>query len=127
MHASPVSMLGLLHESALQWPDYLVLGGYMLVLIGIGIALKKKAGTNLETYFLGGRKIPGWLNACSYAATCMNADVAPGYCGMTVITGLFVCWWYIALINGSDRKEAQIQQNDSRPSKGTVLVLNAPT
>jgi len=32
----------------------------------------------------------------SYAVTCMNADVAPAYCGMTVITGVWIYWWYIS-------------------------------
>jgi Na+/proline symporter len=41
----------------------------------------------LENYYLGGRKLKGWMSGTSYAVTCMNADVAPAYCGMTVITG----------------------------------------
>ncbi|MCK5277617.1 MAG: hypothetical protein KAK04_03750, partial [Cyclobacteriaceae bacterium] len=32
----------------------------------------------------------------SYAVTSMNADVAPAYCGMTVITGVWIYWWYIS-------------------------------
>lgn len=70
----------------------------MIVLLGLGafISLTKRAGRDTEGYFLAGRKMPGWLNGISYAATCMNTDVAPAYCGMTVITGLFVCWWYIS-------------------------------
>ncbi|MCF6351835.1 MAG: hypothetical protein L3J06_02385 [Cyclobacteriaceae bacterium] len=58
--------------------------------------LTKKSGSDTESYFLGGRKIPGWLNGISYAATSMNTDVAPAYCGMTVITGAFIYWWYIS-------------------------------
>ncbi len=58
--------------------------------------ITKKSGTDTESYFLGGRKIPGWLNGISYAATSMNTDVAPAYCGMTVITGAFIYWWYIS-------------------------------
>ena len=83
-------------EIALQTPDYLVIGVYMLVLIGMGAFLRKRAGADVESYFLAGRKVPGWLNGTSYAATCMNTDVAPAYCGMTVATGVFICWWYIS-------------------------------
>ena len=50
----------------------------------------------MENYFLGGRKMKGWMSGTSYAVTCMNADVAPAYCGMTVITGTFICWWYLS-------------------------------
>ena len=62
----------------------------------MGLILRRRAGTDMEGYFLAGRKMPGWLNGCSYAATCLNADVAPAYTGMTVITGTFICWWYLS-------------------------------
>ena len=80
----------------LQPLDYAVMGLYMLVLIAMGFILRKRAGHDLEGYFLAGRRMPGWLNGTSYAATCLNADVAPAYCGMTVITGAFICWWYLS-------------------------------
>jgi len=75
--------------------DYIVIVLYLLGLLGMGIYYRKFAQQSLENYFLGGRKLPGWLAGVSMATTCMNADVAPAYCGMTVITGVFVCWWYI--------------------------------
>lgn len=81
---------------ALSTLDYSVIAAYMLVLIGMGWYFRGVAQKDLESYFLGGRKMPGWLNGVSYAATCMNSDVAPAYCGMTVITGTFICWWYIS-------------------------------
>ena len=74
-------------EVRLQALDYTVMAAYMLALVAIGLILRRQAGTDLEGYFLAGRRMPGWLNGCSYAATCLNADVAPAYCGMTVITG----------------------------------------
>ena len=76
--------------------DYIVIGFYLLALIVMGAVLRKRAGHDEESYFLAGRRMPGWLNGFSYAATCMNADVAPAYCGMTVITGTFICWWYLS-------------------------------
>jgi SSS family solute:Na+ symporter len=83
-------------EVRLQALDYTVMAAYMLALVAIGLILRRQAGTDLEGYFLAGRRMPGWLNGCSYAATCLNADVAPAYCGMTVITGAFICWWYLS-------------------------------
>jgi solute:Na+ symporter, SSS family len=80
----------------LQALDYVVMGAYLILLMALGLFLRKRAGKDMESYFLAGRKIPGWLNGCSYAATCLNADVAPAYCGMTVITGVFICWWYLS-------------------------------
>ena len=74
-------------EVSLQAVDYAVMALYMLVLIGIGLYYRRFAQESLENYFLGGRRLKGWVSGTSYAVTCMNADVAPSYCGMTVITG----------------------------------------
>lgn len=76
--------------------DYALMGIYMLFLIGMGLYYRRFAQESLDNYFLGGRKMKGWMNGTSYAVTCMNADVAPAYCGMTVITGTFICWWYLS-------------------------------
>ncbi len=76
--------------------DYAIMALYMLGLIGMGIYYRKFAGEDLTNYFLAGRKLPGWINGTSNAVTCMNADVAPAYCGMAVITGVYVCWFYIS-------------------------------
>jgi SSS family solute:Na+ symporter len=83
-------------QASLQPLDYAVMGAYMLALIAIGLFLRTRAGNDMESYFLAGRSLPGWLNGTSYAATCLNADVAPAYCGMTVITGVFISWWYLS-------------------------------
>jgi len=87
-----------LNHSNIGVLDYTVIVVYLLILIGLGLYMKmtKRTGSDTESYFLGGRKVPGWLNGISYAATCMNADVAPAYSGMTVITGAFIYWWYIS-------------------------------
>lgn len=69
---------------------------YFAVVLAIGFYYRKFASGSLENYFLGGRKLKGWTNGFSYTATCMNTDVAPAYCGMTVATGLFICWWYFS-------------------------------
>ena len=76
--------------------DYTIMGLYMLGLLALGLFYRRFAQEGIENYFLAGRKLPGWLNGVSYAATCMNTDVAPAYCGMTVICGVFICWWYIS-------------------------------
>ncbi|VAW10569.1 Permease of the drug/metabolite transporter (DMT) superfamily [hydrothermal vent metagenome] len=85
-------------HSSLVEIDYTIVILYLLVLVGFALYMKitKKSGTDTESYFLGGRKIPGWLNGISYAATSMNTDVAPAYSGMTVISGAFIYWWYIS-------------------------------
>ncbi len=49
-----------------------------------------------EDYYLAGRGVRGWINGVSHAVTLVNADVAPAYCGMAVVTGLSVAWFYMS-------------------------------
>ncbi len=85
-----------LARTSLHGIDYIIMAAYMLGLVGLGVYYRRFAQAGLENYFLAGRKFKGWQTGTSYAVTCMNTDVAPAYCGMTVITGLFICWWYIS-------------------------------
>jgi len=76
--------------------DFLVIVAYLLVMAFIAWRARRFSSKGLENYFLGGRMMPGWLAGLSYAASMMSADSAVGYGGMAVITGLFVCWLYLA-------------------------------
>jgi len=49
-----------------------------------------------EDYFLAGRRMPGWLNGISWAATALNSDVAPLYCGVAAAVGLSGCWFFLS-------------------------------
>ncbi|TWT35633.1 Sodium/glucose cotransporter [Posidoniimonas corsicana] len=53
-------------------------------------------GANSEdAYFLAGRRVPGWMNGVSFAATALNADVGPTYCGFAVVVGLPIAFFYL--------------------------------
>lgn len=41
--------------------DYTIIGAYFLFLIGMGLYLRRRASSNIEEYFLAGRKMPWWL------------------------------------------------------------------
>ena len=83
-------------QKVLYWPDYLAMALYMAGLVAIGLYFRRFAQASLENYFLAGRRFKGWMTGTSYAVTCMNADVPVVYCGMAAITGVWICWWYIA-------------------------------
>src|SRR4029453_15865800 len=51
---------------------------------------------NEDDYYLAGRGVSGWINGVSHAVTLVNADVAPAYCGMAVVAGLSVAWFYMS-------------------------------
>jgi Na+/proline symporter len=40
--------------------DYLIIGGYFLALICLGVYLSRRATKSLDEYFLGGRSLPWW-------------------------------------------------------------------
>jgi Na+/proline symporter len=52
--------------------DYVIIGVYFAILIGLGLYLKKKASASLEDYFLGGRKLPWWALGMSGMASCLD-------------------------------------------------------
>lgn len=80
--------------------DAAIVAFYLLASFGFGLFatrfLKSDGEQSEEDYYLAGRKVPGWVNGISYAVTLMNADVAPAYCGMAVVVGLPVAWFYIS-------------------------------
>lgn len=69
---------------------------YILIMLGIGFWHRRFANSNMDNFFLGGRKIPGWLNGVSYTAALVSPDAATGYGGLAVATGGFICWWYLS-------------------------------
>lgn len=76
--------------------DLTIIGAYLLLLVGIGLVYRRYAAKGLDQFFLAGRNVPGWLNGVAYAAAMVSADAATAYGGLAVVTGAFVCWWYLS-------------------------------
>jgi Na+/proline symporter len=80
--------------------DILVVLAYLVCTFAFGVWATKFLrgdGTHSEeSYYLAGRNVPGWLNGISVAVTAINADVAPFYCGLAVVIGLPVAWFYLS-------------------------------
>ena len=89
-------MTDVAQESLLLPIDWLVMGGYLAVLIGLGLYYRRFAEASMDNFFLGGRKLKGWLAGSSFAATFYNAEVGSVYVGLTVSTGMFICWWFFS-------------------------------
>ena len=45
--------------------DYIIVFGYLVIMLAIGIMHQSKASDNVRSYFLGGQKIPWWITAMS--------------------------------------------------------------
>jgi Na+/proline symporter len=76
--------------------DLLIIVAYLVVMLAVGLYYRRFAGKSLENFFLAGRSVPGWLNGVSYSAALVSADAATAYGGLAVVTGAFVCWWYLS-------------------------------
>ncbi len=80
----------------MRYFDLVIVLVYLLIMLGIGLYYRRYATQGLEHFFLAGPNIPGWLNGVSYAAAMVSADAATAYGGLAVVTGAFVCWWYLS-------------------------------
>lgn len=45
--------------------DLIVIAGYLIILLGLSVYLKKTASKNIENYFLGGKQVPWWVMGIS--------------------------------------------------------------
>lgn len=57
----------------LQTLDWIVLAGYFLALVVVGILASRRKKEGTEEYFLGGRRMPVWAVAASVIATATSA------------------------------------------------------
>ncbi len=76
--------------------DIWIVALYLAMMLVIAFWQRRFAGKNMENFFLGGRKIPGWLNGISYTAALVSPDAATGYGGLAVASGAFISWWYLS-------------------------------
>jgi len=79
--------------------DAIVVAVYLLISLVLGVIGSRLLGlsnSKEDDYYLAGRKMPGWLNGLSNAATALNSDVAPLYCGVALAAGLSGAWFYLS-------------------------------
>jgi SSS family solute:Na+ symporter len=73
--------------------DYCVIAAYLILVTGLGLYLRKRASRNLESYFLGGKKLPWWALAASGAVS--NFDITGTMWMVTVLYLLGMqSWWH---------------------------------
>jgi len=52
--------------------DYIVIAAYLLVLVGLGFYVRKRASKSIEDYFLGGKRLPWWAMGISGMASYLD-------------------------------------------------------
>ncbi|MEE8301532.1 MAG: sodium transporter, partial [Candidatus Tectomicrobia bacterium] len=78
--------------------DWLVIGAYMLLALGVGFAVKRRAGTDRTSYFLAGRVLPWWWVGASMAATTFAADTPLAVTGIIAAKGLSGNWLWLPVM-----------------------------
>lgn len=53
----------------LSWIDAGIVLGYLVLVVSVGIYMERRAGKNIESYFLGGHTMPWWLLGMSGSST----------------------------------------------------------
>lgn len=51
--------------------DILIICAYLMVIVAIGLFLKKKAAKNMDSYFLGGKSLPFICWGCRMHRACL--------------------------------------------------------
>lgn len=81
--------------------DYLVMGGYVLVMVGVAVAARRKGQESLEDFFTGGKNLPWWLIGISMVATTFAADTPLAVTGIVASEGIAGNWiWWNFMFSG---------------------------
>jgi len=78
--------------------DWVVIGAYLVVAIGAGVLISRRARGSMENFFLSGRNLPWWLAGTSMVATSFASDtplVVTGWTRAGGIAGNWRWWSYV--------------------------------
>src|ERR1051326_61424 len=81
--------------------DWIVIAGYLLVNLAIGIYYRRRAGGNTEEFFVSGRNVSWWLAGTSMVATTFAADTPLLVTGLVAKNGIAGNWlWWSQCLSG---------------------------
>lgn len=81
--------------------DWAIIIGYILFALGLGIYFSKRAGKDMNEFFISGRNLPWWLAGTSMVATTFAADTPLAVTGLVVEDGIAGNWlWWNAVLSG---------------------------
>jgi Na+/proline symporter len=81
--------------------DWVVVAGYFLINLLIGLYYRKKASASTDDFFVSGREVTWWLAGTSMVATTFAADTPLWVTGQVVRHGVAANWfWWSFLFSG---------------------------
>ncbi|MEQ9186433.1 MAG: sodium:solute symporter family protein [Cryomorphaceae bacterium] len=82
--------------------DWIIIIGFLLLSLGIGLYYRKDAGKSLTDFFLGGRNLPWYVAGLSMVATTFAADTPLAVSELVSDGGVSKNWlWWSFLIGGA--------------------------
>src|SRR5271169_4153636 len=81
--------------------DWMVIAGYLLINLLIGIYYRRRASGNTEEFFNSGREVSWWLAGTSMVATTFAADTPLLVAGLVAKSGIAGNWiWWGLCVGG---------------------------
>lgn len=81
--------------------DLAILGGYFVLVIGVGLFFARRAKASMLDYFISGRSMPWWLAGIAMVATTFSADTPLAVTEMVARSGVSGNWlWWSMLPSG---------------------------
>ena len=81
--------------------DWIIVGGYLLLSLAVGVWASKKAGKDTRSFFLAGGNMPWWLLGISMVATTFSTDTPNLVTDLVRQNGVSGNWvWWAFLLTG---------------------------
>ena len=81
--------------------DWIIIISYFIASAAIGVYFTKRAGTNIQEFFLSGRNLPWWLAGTSMVATTFAADTPLAVTELVARNGIAGNWlWWNFVFGG---------------------------
>lgn len=81
--------------------DWLVIAGYLLINLVIGLYYRRRSGGNTAEFFVSGRNVSWWLAGTSMVATTFAADTPLFVSGVIATQGIAGNWiWWSSCLSG---------------------------
>ncbi len=85
----------------MNWIDWTIIILYFVASAGVGVFYAKRAGKNMQEFFLSGRNLPWWLAGTSMVATTFAADTPLAVTELVARNGIAGNWlWWNFLFGG---------------------------
>ena len=78
--------------------DLAIVAFYLLVMVAVGLAVRKKGSEGIDSYFLGNRKVPWWLLGCSGMVS--NFDITGTMINTALVFVLGISGFFVEIRGG---------------------------